>query len=223
MGVGKVRAIPGLRALIESERPTALLSLGFAGALREGLLPGDVVLCQRIYSFSLTERRVAPPLESDDGLLQLADETARGLGIKRLRVDSVTVSEAVLTSSKKSELASETPGWVVDMEGYWIGLVASEAGIPFLAVRAILDTARQELPPFVVRLADMGPAGQPILAFLFAVTRPWHIPTLIALGRQARQAQAALTSFAMGFLARRAAPNPNPPVRAVGGEGLNNP
>ena len=198
-GVGKDRALSGIHALLQRpDRPDAILSLGFAGALNEGLETGDLVLAQRLYATGEESF-----LSVDDRLLKLTQESIKNIRQFRHSVaDSLTVPQPVVTAAAKDRLARATTAWVVNMEDYWIAKGAAEAGIPFISVRAVVDTARQNLPGFVAGLGRLGPMGQALQAGANAIVRPWSVPGLLKLSKQVRVAQEGLGSFVAAFVSR---------------------
>ena len=203
IGVGKEMALSGVRAILESpDRPAAVLSLGFAGALNKDLETGDLVLARRLYATGEESF-----LSVGDRLLELAQESIKEIAGLRLSVaDSLTVPQEVVAASAKKQLAGTTSAWVVNMEDYWIGKGAIEAGVPFISVRAVVDTAEQNMPGFVAGLGNAGPVRQALSVGVHAIVRPWTVPSLLNLSNQVKVAQESLGSFVPAFLARLTAP-----------------
>ena len=197
-GVGKERALEGLKSLLDSHpRPQCILSLGFAGALREDLETGDLVVSQRLHggqgSFA----------EADTHLLSLAREVLESPGAPRhFLADTLTVSQTVSSPREKRALALASGAWVSDMEDFWLGQEANQRGIPFLSVRAVLDTSRQRLPPFVGALGDKRPLSQALHVVAHSVANPRHVTGLVKLSRQVGAAQESLAIFGLFFIAR---------------------
>ena len=199
-GVGKDRALKGMVALLEDPpaRPDCILSLGFAGALRDDLKTGDLVLSQRLYATG--EDTV---LESDASLLSLAQDVLDSSDTHRYSIaNSLTVPQVVFGAAGKGRLAVATTSSVVNMEDYWIGQSSARRGIPFLSVRAVLDTAKQELPPFVAGLGDKGTLTQALQVGANVVARPGYVPELVKLVKQVKVAQESLASFGISFISR---------------------
>ena len=200
-GVGKDRALAGMKALIDGPlRPDAILSLGFGGALRRELATGDLVLSQRLHA--LGEEAVFEP---DAGLLSLAQEALESSGAPRHFVaETLTVPQVVSSAGEKQRLAGASAAWVADMEDYWVAKAAAQTGIPFLSARAVLDTADQELPPFVAGIGDKGVLSQLLRVAAHGITRPWDAPRLLKLSKQLQIAQDSLAVFGLSFVARMA-------------------
>jgi len=80
----------------------------------------------------------------------------------------------------------------VDMETHVAARVAARTGSPFGVVRAITDTAEEDLPPGA--LVGMRPDGGMALGAVLAslARHPGQLPALIRTGRQADRAFAAL-------------------------------
>jgi len=217
-GVGKEKALAGAKRLLNGPiRPDAILSLGFAGALRDRLATGDLVLSRRLYS---SEEEGF--LESDARLLGLAQEALRGsTKLRHFVADNLTVPEAVSSAEGKRRLAETTTAWLVNMEDYWIAKAAIQRGMPFLSVRAVLDTAHQELPLFLAGLGGKGPLVQALHVVANGIAGPKSVPGMLKLSRQVRVAQDSLTAFGLSFVPLTLASGnpPDPPLVKGGKEG----
>ncbi len=145
----------------------------------------------------IPRRALLKNLEPDPALLQCSREALAQAGLTAIETDSMTVEELVTDSHTKRELHRRYPVGTVNMEDYWVARLAAAAQVPFLSVRAVLDTADQELPSYVLELS-----GRPGWA---AITRPWRVPTLLRLSGQLNQAQASLARFALAFVRNWAA------------------
>ena len=196
-GVGKEKAMAGVMALMDTpEKPDAILSLGFAGGLHDSLAAGDLVLSRRLYATGEDAF-----IEADPHLLQAAQEALSGSqGPRHFLADTLTTPGMVCSASEKGMMAAATGAWAVNMEDYWIGQATHRRGIPFLSVRAVLDTAGQDVPPFA---ADVGDKSLPVQAFralAHGVARPQDMLRVANLAKQARVAQESLASLGISFL-----------------------
>ena len=81
------------------------------------------------------------------------------------------------------------------MEDYWVAEFAARAEIPFLAVRAVIDTASQAIPSYAMGLQERRWG-----ALASAAIRPWHLPNLVSLASNLGVAQRSLRRFATAFL-----------------------
>ncbi len=192
-GVGKEPSLKAVRALVREVRLSAVMSMGFAGALAEGLNTGDLLVYRRVFVASGESFQW---LDSDPVLSEAARKAALAAGLALKEVDGATTLAPVMSGEEKRRLRQATSAAGTDMESYWVALAARECGIPFLAVRSVIDTAGQNLPPPVHRLASMGPVKQALVAPLMALLQPWAIPGLVRLGVQSGKAQRGLALLA---------------------------
>ncbi len=199
LGVGP-SAGPALTSLLQNRddtdiAPSGLLMLGVAGAVQPGLKTGDLVLSSRYYRQDFDAQPDC--LEPDPGLWQwalaAADESDRPV----VYADSLTVRGLVTTADAKQDIHRRHPVAIVNMEDYWTAQAAQDAGVPFISVRAVLDTAQQSLPDYLCRMA-----ASPRSAMAGAVAVPWRLPSLFGLWLRFGIAQRALTDFAVNFLAQ---------------------
>jgi hopanoid-associated phosphorylase len=164
---------------------TALVSLGVAGALDSSLKPGDLVLPDAIIHAG---KRLPVNIAWRNRLQQLlpADITV---------INGILANSAVpLTSEKtKRDLAQVTGACAVDMESGAIAEVAAIAGIPFIAVRAIIDPI-QFSPPQAL-LGAVYPDGDvnPMRLLVLVLKRSVHVGTLMRMGNGMRAARKTLS------------------------------
>ncbi|WP_394808623.1 phosphorylase [Nitrosomonas sp.] len=163
---------------------TALVSFGVAGALSPDLKPGDLVLPDAIH----VDTQLSVNIAWRDRLQNLlpADITVQN-GI-------LANSDMPLTGTKaKLDLAQATGACAVDMESAAIAAVAAAAGIPFIAVRAIIDPL-QFSPPGAL-LGAVYPDGRvnPIRLTALILKRSVHLTTLMQMGAGMRAARKTLS------------------------------
>jgi adenosylhomocysteine nucleosidase len=106
-------------------------------------------------------------------------------------------ASVVLTSAQeKAALFAKSGAAAADMESYAVAEVADRHRVPFIAVRAVADTARDHVPS--VGIASMGLDGRVRLraAIAGALTHPWQIPDLMRLGAQTAHAKQTLRALA---------------------------
>jgi hypothetical protein len=112
--------------------------------------------------------------------------------------------EIVATAAEKDRIRKARRATVVDMETLGVAETAAEAGVPWVAVRVALDTAKVDLPPAIVSATGVdgrlrtGRVTRLILS-------PWRWPSLlrtartsVAAGRSMRRVVAA-TGPDLGF------------------------
>jgi adenosylhomocysteine nucleosidase len=145
-GIGAERAYAAGSVLI-SQGATALLSWGYAAALDERLKAGCLLLPERIVSANGAIHPVSA--EWHRRLYQ-------ALEIKHpVRTDALVESDAIIkTPAEKRALAQRTRAAATDMESAAHARVAQEHRLPFLALRAIIDTASTDIPANVLKALD---------------------------------------------------------------------
>jgi adenosylhomocysteine nucleosidase len=192
IGGPEVRCIAGggdqrrLEAELDAASPGAagIISIGLAGALAEGLSPGDWVVGTAVV---LPAGRIAADAGWSERLaLQLAPAM----------IGDVAGSEGpVADVAAKRELHARTGALAVDMESHIAASAASRHGLPFAVARVISDGAGRALPP--AALAGMKPDGSMDAgAVLRALARrPGELPALI---RTALEAETAFRALARG-------------------------
>jgi adenosylhomocysteine nucleosidase len=185
-GMGAAAA-DAARALVEAGA-TALVSWGMAGALDPGLEAGDVCLPSEVIaadgsSFS-TARHWREPLAASIG-------AQRRVACGRL----FTSSEAIGTASAKEAAFRRTGAAAVDMESAAVAQVAALHGMPFIAVRVIVDTAADVVPSAVLAASH---GGQVHLWRLLwgLVLAPADLAPLMRLARRYRVATRSLAAVA---------------------------
>jgi len=105
-------------------------------------------------------------------------------------------------------LFEQTGALAVDMETEIVRRHAQRAGLPMATVRAISDSADQELPVGMDRWIDA--EGRVRLGVLSReiLRRPGNLPALIRLGRQSRLATAILAEAIKNILRLEINPSP---------------
>ena len=204
-GVGRARAEAAIRSVLNERRPSAVLSLGFAGGLVAGQRAGDLVIARILMpagssSNGEQEPRLSEALHTNRALTDKALGVLAILGLRHRTGACVTASQVVSHPDAKRRLGLDSDALAVEMESFWIALACREREVPFLAVRAIVDTAERPLPEFIAASkldADSGSRWRRGLPFMF---RPWSLPALIRLGSAASKARNSLTAFTSGFL-----------------------
>jgi hopanoid-associated phosphorylase len=198
-GMGVWAAAAAARALIEAGAG-ALLSFGMAGGLDPALAAGTVCLPSEVVSRGGENLPTARPWR--DALCKTLSASCFVTGGRLL-----TSAVAIDSIQEKAQLFRDTGAATVDMESFPIAQEAAQHGLPFMAVRVIVDTARDALPPVVARVSSGG--GQvPIGRLLGALAgHPRELPAVIRLGGRYRAASRSLEAVARcGSLAPPPAP-----------------
>ena len=144
-GMGRDRAREAVVAAAREVGVRAAWSLGFAGGLAEGLRAGDLVYPAAV----LDEADAAgAPLVAD------ASHAAVCAAMRRasLPVEPgtlVTVQTALRTPESKRAAARRRGAVAVEMEAAGVARAARELGIPWAALKAIVDAVDDPLPLFL--------------------------------------------------------------------------
>jgi adenosylhomocysteine nucleosidase len=172
----------------------ALVAWGLAGGLAADLAPGSVVL----------PRRVRTP----DGRSFETDAAWHAALERTLRRDHAPCTEdlvtvpAALSTAPEKQAASSNGAVAADMESAAIAAVAARARAPFVALRVIVDAARDALPADAERWIDE--RGERRLAPAFAAAfQPAQWGVLWILARRYRAALRTLDSLAAVVAANR--------------------
>ena len=157
-GVGPKVAATRLADVLKHVRPSLLLIIGYAGALKRGLELGELVAIDRS---SLLGRLRPEVLTAEDSVCQGSWElrasrrlaqiaAAAGLSIRRS--EGLTSYDVVGDPFHKELLYRQFGAGVVDMETAALAREAESGGIPAACVRAITDPADDKfLKPFSFR------------------------------------------------------------------------
>lgn len=183
-GMGAKAAAIAAHSLIEAG-VASLMTFGVAGGLDPRLSAGTLLLPELIVSQD--GRRLST---SESWRRQLRST----LGEKALAGTLFTSALPVDSVDAKSRAFAQTGAFAVDMESFAVAEVAAEHRIPFVAVRAIVDTALDSLPRSV--MAASGEGRVRISKLLVNLARsPQEIPSLMRLSSRYRVAMRTL-SFA---------------------------
>jgi adenosylhomocysteine nucleosidase len=147
-GVGRENAANAARVLVEHHSISAMISLGYTGALSPVLVRGDIILS----AYSMTTGSTGPvattwELELEQNLHLLADRSHE----HHVHVSPLlTADHIVARQEEKRRLFEQTGAEVVDMESISLFKVAREERIPFLGIHAVTDTAEEDIPALEV-------------------------------------------------------------------------
>ena len=187
-GASSERAAMLARELVEAG-VGALMSFGIAGALDPQLRSGNLLLADEV----LREDAGDPSVYLCD--IGWCESLGAALAEARLPCHGgLLISSARLwrDAKDKASVFEITGGRAVDMESGAVAAVAAEAGLPFLAVRAIADRASDDLPALAqhaVKPNGMPAVGRTLAAML---KNPAQIPGTLRLARRSAQALASL-------------------------------
>jgi adenosylhomocysteine nucleosidase len=184
-GVGSRRAGVAGKNLLE-HGATALLSWGSAGGLVPTLSAGSLVLPGKVIGADQSPYSTDPAWH-ERFLDRLKDSVDLHQGSL---AESVT---ALKSPAEKKILFERTGAIAVDMESGAVAKVAQEAGVPFMAVRAIADSADMAIPQSPLEAVDeFGELSLPTL-LTGLLRHPSELFDMIRLGWNFRAARVTLS------------------------------
>ena len=199
-GLGAGAAREAAARLVAQFRPHFLVSLGFGGAVGPDLPPGALVLGEFFYKFDPATRvldsipRLAAPRPWPELLGSL---TAAGLGA--FSGSLITTPYIIHKAEQAGPLGSLTYP-VLDLESAAVAEVARAEGLPCLGLRAITDTAAEEIPDFLAPTeGDPGAVGL-LEALGWLAADPRRLKDLVHMWRRSRLAAARLAEGLMALL-----------------------
>jgi len=188
-GVGISAAAAGARRLAAAGA-RALISWGVAGALDPELAAGTLVLPREIISPDNVSFATATDWREH---VRSAIEAHYAVCTGSL----LTCRAPLGSVAAKARAFRETAAVAVDMESSAVAEVAAAQRIPFLAVRAIVDGAADEIPRAALMAAAAGTATLRIGRLLAALARaPGELPALIRLAGRYGSARRTLSAVA---------------------------
>ncbi|MFQ5813605.1 MAG: hypothetical protein ACE5I2_10535, partial [Anaerolineae bacterium] len=139
------------------------------------------------------------PVVSTEGLLRLARRSLEETRLPFHQGMSLTVDAIIRDPQDKQALARCTGAQVVEMESYWVGQAARRQGVPFLAVRTVVD-GPHDVVPASLNLVTEGGSIHGGRALIYALGHPRDIPNFLRLTRNLARASHRLSAFAKEFL-----------------------
>jgi hypothetical protein len=190
-GAGRVSG-DQLAARLSSERPDVVVHFGYGGGLDPSLGPGSLVLA-RLVSASGQDDLVPAA-----ALLEAVRGEFRRQGLAFVTSRLLTVNRPVAGARARATLWNRWGAAAVDMETYRVARAAHQAGVPWVAFRAVVDPAWRSLPPLLASWD--GQDGDAAIARR-AAAAPWQLPALARLALEARRADRSLRAGVPAALA----------------------
>jgi adenosylhomocysteine nucleosidase len=194
-GIGSAAARRAAESLV-ADGATALVSWGFAAGLDPALTPGTLVISQQL----------EPPMPATAGTAAAGTATAAAAWAARLSSrfrDVVPLvngtiacpDHVVRTASEKRALGA-SGAVAADMESAAVAAVALAAGIPWLALRVLVDTVDVIVPQAVAAAIDARGGFQMARFFGALIRRPMDLASLPSLASAYRRAMRTLAMVA---------------------------
>lgn len=186
--------------VVDQYHPDFILSVGFGGALYDGASIGDLVWASKVFLVPAAEEGspVPPPdcwqqLSTGPGARDICLRLSLQFPVREGNV--LTLTNWVEKSKLMKSLPAELPLPVSDMETYFFAKLSAGAGLPFLAVRSITDSADEEIPRELLRVTDEAGNYKLPRALGIVLSSPQLIPDIVRLGRNSHVASRKLWSL----------------------------
>ena len=181
-GVGADLACRRVERLLDEENPDRLILIGFAGGLDPTLVVGEVIDVQDV----IDTNSAAVWIDSQGYGFESDDPIPRGRGVL------LTVDHLVSDIHEKRALHEQYAAAAVDMESFHVAQLAARRSVPLKIIRAISDTADTVLPGESSAWTRPDGRTDVFSVIRFLTLRPWRLPAVIRLGRNASVAAKAL-------------------------------
>jgi adenosylhomocysteine nucleosidase len=201
-GMGVRRSRSAAAGVMDSLRGIDLVLIaGVAGALRDDLTVGQVVLSERLMTCREDDFQ---PEQAVDPPHQWSSKFATALaasGISYAIGPTMTSRRPIVTRADKHRAYLQTGGALsVDMESAAVALEAARRGLAFACMRTILDTAGEDVAG--ARLVDENGQMRPLAAVKALITSPRMVIGVAHLLRNLRLATHALAAALEAVLPR---------------------
>jgi adenosylhomocysteine nucleosidase len=175
-GIGCQNAGLAASAAVEQFHPSALMSVGLAGALIRSLKAGSIFTPSVVVN------------AADGAEYRCSAESSRVSGGVLVSAEEIAGAEA------KQTLVQRFHALVVDMEAAGVAKIAQAANIDFRCVKAISDEADFVMPP-MARFIDAGGNFQTGKFAAWAAVRPWQWFKVAVLARNSSRTTRALCDW----------------------------
>jgi adenosylhomocysteine nucleosidase len=178
-GDGARNAREGIAALLGQVQVDRLIALGVAGALSRDLGEGALVVAEQVMREG---GEPGTPLYADEALVEGATRATGGR--RGVVVTAARIADTVAEKQRLLGLVVPAGSAVVDLESAdYIG-AAARAGIPWIVLRAVSDTADESLPGLLNRSRDEGGAVRRGSVVRGLLGDPGALPALLGLRRR---------------------------------------
>ena len=161
--------------LLISQGAGGIISWGCAAALDESLKPGDLTLADNLVAGDQTRLSIQSTWRQ-----HTFDALSRQFVI---HTGTLAESHQIVSSSQeKLALQNKTKARVLDMESFASAKKAAQASLPFIAIRAISDPVKMDLPVAISHSVNKNGTVDLRKLILFLLLHPLQLPGLVKLG-----------------------------------------
>jgi adenosylhomocysteine nucleosidase len=190
-GIGSRRATEVARRALDLIAGAELvIGTGVVGALSSGLRPGDLVLSDRILKLHADGRVDEQVTAVGDAELRAVGRSLAIAGIAYSTGAILTAQSILATGAEKRRAKESTGAIAVDMETAAIAAEAAVRGLPFVAIRAVLDEVDDEVVG--AAMADHNGNVNPLFAASYLLRNPGTMLKLPRMIRNLSRATAAI-------------------------------
>jgi adenosylhomocysteine nucleosidase len=190
-GIGHRRATEAARRAFDSMPGAELvIGTGVVGALSSGLKPGDLVLSDRILTIDGDGQVAEQVIAVSDSHLRAVGRSLASAGIAYSTGAILTSHRVLATGAEKRRAKKSTGAIAVDMETAAIAAEATARGLPFVAIRAVLDEVDDEVVG--AEMADADGNVRPLAATSYLIRNPATMLKLPKMIRNLSRATAAI-------------------------------
>ena len=138
--IARAIGVGGSAAHVVAEtRPRLVVSCGFAGALKGSLSAGDLLLGSSVHDES------GDAIAAPESVLRVAREALTHLRV----VEGELLCSTRIAATRDAKRALARPGRLaVDLESWPAARAAERSGLPWLALRVVIDPLELDLPTF---------------------------------------------------------------------------
>ena len=137
-GVGKIQAAVAVTRALGTVRPSLIVNLGTAGALRDGLSGTHVI--HRVIQHDLNSQAILQLTGQAAGMP--IDISAHAAGYSAEHMVLATGDRFIDDNATRSRLAEHAH--LVDMEGYAVAAAATAMNVPVVCVKEVSDSAEEQ-------------------------------------------------------------------------------
>jgi adenosylhomocysteine nucleosidase len=169
-----------------------LIVAGAAGALSLGLRAGALVIADEV------RRPGAEPMRPEGSLIEWA---ARASGARPAHVITTpAIASSVTAKAALDERHGDGGSAVVDLESAAYVEAAVDAGVPWLVLRSVADTAEESLPAWLERCRDSTGAIRRARVAWALLGDPRPLPRLLDMRRRVAAGGLAVTRAVLSLL-----------------------
>ncbi len=216
-GVGQNAAARAL-AEIERDGPVAqILSVGWAGALKDWYKPGEAYRVHGVVDLPTNTRLAAAPFtamrveavlsqvpKSGPGapMVSSLEPTVSTREVARMGQREIwlaTATKVITEPKEKQDIAISYYADLVDMEAIAVARLAKARGVAFHCIKGVSDGAKAVLPDFNPFLAPDGHFKR-LQFIVFALFHPGYWQALKKMGENSKQAAQRIAELVLEFL-----------------------